>query len=187
MNAYGLVLFCHVLAAVGLFVALAVEWLGVRHLRVSTSYEQAREWSQPFKVLLPLGMPATLVVLASGIYLATTMSVWEAGWVKPALPTLVVVAIAGAIVGPRRARSIAAIAKGAGPLPVDLVAQLRHPLLVASWRVRCALLAGLLFEMTAKPDLRGAVVATGGAALVGLVWSAPLWRTDPPAGATSRP
>jgi hypothetical protein len=177
MDLYRLALFCHVLAAVGLFAALAVEWLGVRHLRASTSYEQAREWLQPFKLLLPLGMPATLVALSSGIYLATTMSAWELGWVKLAVPTLVVVAITGAIVGPRRARLSAAIAKGAGPLTADLVAQLRHPLPVASWRVRFALLAGLLFEMTVKPDLRGDVIVMGGTALVGLVWSVPLWRT----------
>jgi hypothetical protein len=177
MDPYRLVLFCHALAAVGLFVALAIEWLSVRHLRAATSYEQAREWAQPLKLLMPLGMPATLVVLASGIYLATTMGAWELGWVKLAVPTLVVVAIAGAIVGPHRARLSAAIAKGAGPLAADLVAQLRHPLPVASWRIRFALLAGLLFEMTAKPDLRGDVIVMGGAALVGLVWSVPLWRT----------
>jgi hypothetical protein len=135
MDPYRLVLFCHVLAAVGLFVALAVEGLGLRHLRASTSYEQAREWLQPFKMLLPLGMPATLVALSSGIYLATTMSAWELGWVKLAVPTLVVVAIVGAIVGPRRARLSAAVAKGAGPLTADLVAQLRHPLPLASWRI----------------------------------------------------
>jgi hypothetical protein len=117
------------------------------------------------------------VVLASGIYLATTLGVWELGWVRLAVPTLVVVAIAGAIVGPRRNQLRAAIANGEGTLPRDLVAQLRHPLLAASWRVRFALLAGLLFEMTVKPDLPGDVMVTGGALLVGLAWSTPLWRT----------
>jgi hypothetical protein len=177
MDAYRLVLFSHVLAVVGLFAALAVEWVSLRHLRASTSYEVAREWSGVFGLLLPLGMPATLVVLASGIYLATTLGVWELGWVRLAVPTLIVVAIAGAIVGPIRSRLRAALANGDGALPPDLVAQLRHPLLVASWRVRFALLTGLLFEMTAKPDLQGDLVVTGGALLVGLAWSMPLWRT----------
>jgi hypothetical protein len=175
MDAYRLVLFCHVLAVVGLFAALAVEWVSLHRLRESTSYEVAREWSGLFGLLVPLGMPATLVVLASGIYLATTLRVWELGWVRLAVPTLVVVAVAGAIVGPSRNRLRAAIASGDGALPQHLVAQLRHPLLMASWRVRLALLAGLLFEMTVKPDLRGDVAVTGGALLVGLAWSAPLW------------
>lgn len=116
-------------------------------------------------------------MLASGIYLATTLPVWELGWVRLAAPALVVVAIAGATVGPRRNRLRAAIANGDGALPRDLVAQLRHPLLVASWRVRFAMLAGLLFEMTVRPDLRGDVVVTGGTLLVGLAWSMPLWKT----------
>jgi hypothetical protein len=177
MDAYRLVVFCHVLAVVGLFAALAVEWVSLRHVRASTSYEVAREWSGLFGLLVPLGMPATLVALASGIYLATTLGVWQLGWVRLAVPTLVVVAIAGAIVGPRRNRLRAAIANGDGALSRDLVAQIRHPLLVASWRVRFALLVGLLFEMTVKPDLPGDTVVTGGALLVGLAWSMPLWRT----------
>lgn len=177
MDTYRVVVFCHVLAAMGLFAALAVEWVSLRYVRASTSYEAAREWSGLFKLLVPLGMPATLVALASGIYLATTISVWELGWVKLAVPTLVAVAIAGAVVGPRRNRLQAAVAKGTGPLPRYLVAQLQHPLLVASWRVRFALLAGLLFGMTVKPDLRGNVVSMAGALLVGLAWSMPLWRT----------
>src|SRR5258708_2544667 len=132
MDAYRLTLFCHVLAVVGLFAALAVEWVSLRHLRESASHEVARAWSGLFGLLVPLGMPATLVVLASGIYLATMLGVWELGWVRLAVPTLVVVAIAGAIVGPRRNRLRAAIANGEGALPRDLAAQLRHPLLVAS-------------------------------------------------------
>jgi hypothetical protein len=144
MDAYRLVLFCHVLAVVGLFAALAIEWVSLRHVRASTSYEAAREWSGLFGLLVPLGVPSTLVVLASGIYLATTLGVWELGWIRLAVPTLVVVAIAGAVAGPRRNRSRAAIANGDGALPRDLVAQLRHPLLGASWRVRFALLLGLL-------------------------------------------
>jgi hypothetical protein len=180
MDPFRLVVFAHVLAATGLFAALAVEWASLRHLRTSTTYEQAREWSRLFAWLLPLGMPATLVALASGIYLATTTAAWELGWVKLAVPTLVAVAVAGAIVGPRRNRLRAAITNGAGALPQDLVAQLQHPLLAASWRFRSALLAGLLFEMTVQPDLRGDVIVMGGTALVGFVWSLPLWRTAAP-------
>jgi hypothetical protein len=37
MDAYRLVLFCHVLAVVGLFAALAIEWVCLRHVRASTS------------------------------------------------------------------------------------------------------------------------------------------------------
>jgi hypothetical protein len=148
-------------------------------VRRATSYEQAREWIAVWTLLQRLGTPSVLLVLASGMYLGITMQAWAFGWAKLAMPTLFVVAAAGGIVGRRRARLRGAVASGAGPLPGELQAQLRQPLLLASWRLRFSLLAGLLFEMTVKPDLAGAALVTGGMALFGVIWSLPLWRREP--------
>ncbi|HEX4622383.1 MAG TPA: hypothetical protein VH208_12540, partial [Myxococcaceae bacterium] len=159
MDAYHVVVFGHVAAAMGLFAALALEWLSLRNLSRAATHEQAREWASVWAVLMPLGMPAILIALASGIYLATTLGAWELGWVQPAVPALVVVAIAGAIVGPRRKRLGAALATGQGALSEALRAQLGHPLSMASWRFRTALLSGLVFEMSARPAAPGAAIS----------------------------
>jgi hypothetical protein len=174
MSLFPYVLFLHVVSAIGLFAALALEWASVRKLARSTTYEQAREWAGLWSALLPVGLPAILVVLVSGIYLASTLGpgVWRAGWVEVAVPSVVLVAIAGAVVGPRRNRLRGALASGVGSLSSDLRVQLGHPLLVASWRWRFALLTGIVFVMTAKPASRGAFVAIGSFALAGIVWSA---------------
>jgi hypothetical protein len=66
-------------------------------------------------LLAPIGIPSVLIVLASGIYLATTLGVWHFGWAQVAVPTLVIAAVAGAIVGPRRNRLRAAFATNTGP------------------------------------------------------------------------
>jgi hypothetical protein len=92
--------------------------------------------------------------------------------VKAAVPTLVLVAIAGAVVGPRRNRLLRSLASGAGPLSGDLVLQLRHPLLIASWRLRAALLTELVFLMTAKPASHTALAAIASFAVLGAAWSA---------------
>jgi hypothetical protein len=59
------------------------------------------------------------------------------------VPTLVIVAIAGGIVGPRRNRLRATFAAKDGPLPRSVQIEIRDPLLLASWRLRAALLTGV--------------------------------------------
>jgi hypothetical protein len=174
MEVYRIVVFCHVAAMLGLFAALAIEWVSLRSLRQAASFEQAREWTGLWRLLVPLGAPFALVILASGIYLARTLAAWRLGWVAVAIPTLVVVALAGGIIGPRRNRLKAAIATRVGPLPSDLRMQASHPLLLASWRFRAALLTGLVFEMTVKPRSGGALVMVA-AAFIGIVWGLLTW------------
>ncbi len=172
---YQIVLFLHVASAVGLFAVLALEWVSLRGLAKSNTYEQADEWAGLWGLLLPLGLPATLVVLASGIYLATTGGMWKLSWVGVAVPTYVLVIVAGAIVGPRRNRLRSVLGAGAGPLPSKVRSDLRHPLHSSSWRWRTALLSGLLFVMTVQPQRAWWAIAFF--ALLGVVWSLPLWWT----------
>jgi hypothetical protein len=174
MDLHRLIVFCHVAAMIGLFAALIIEGVTVTSLRRAASYEQAREWAGLWTLLVPVGLPSLLVVLASGIYLATTLGVWDSGWARAGIPTLVLVAVAGGIVGPRRNRLRAAIATSAGPLPRDLRIQLRQPLFLASWNFRAALIVGLVFDMTAKPDV-GGVLLISTAAVVGIALDLPAW------------
>ena len=177
MELHRVIVFFHVAAVVGLFAALVIEWVSVARLRQSTSYEQAREWTGLWRLLVPVGAPSTLTVLASGIYLATTLGAWEIGWVRAAVPTLVVIAIAGAVIAPRRKRIRAAIEASSGPLPHEVLTELRHPLLIASIRARATLLAALVFVMTARPALGGAVLI-GSALALGAVVGASAWRGE---------
>jgi hypothetical protein len=176
MDLHRIIVFFHVAAMVGLFAALAIEGVSLWSLRRATSYEQAREWAGLWRLLVPLGIPSVLVVLASGVYLATTLGLWQFGWVEVAVPTLVIVAVAGGIIGPRRIHLQKSIATNAGALPSALKAELRHPLLVASWRFRAALLLGLVFEMTTKLD-SGSVWLMAGASVIGIGWGLPILRT----------
>jgi hypothetical protein len=172
---YQIVLFLHVASAVGLFAVLAIEWVSLRGLARSLTYEQAREWSGLLPLLLLLGLPATLLVLASGIYLATTAGFWRLAWVYLAVPTYVLVILAGAIVGPRRNRLRSTLASGTGRLPGELRHQVRNPLFKASWQWRTGLLFGLLFAMTVRPDW--ALLGIGVFAVSGLIWSLIDWKS----------
>ena len=175
MNGYRLIVFAHVLGAVGLFVPLAVEYVADSRLRASSTLEQAREWSRLFGVPRVLTLPSALVAVASGMYLATASGSWSLPWVRPALPTIIAIAALGAIVGPRRKRLVSALAAGAGVVPHELRSSMLDPLFAASWRLKTALLAALLFEMCARPEGPAALLWLGAFVLAGLGWTIPAW------------
>jgi hypothetical protein len=174
MDLYRPALFVHVVAIIGLFATLAIEWVGLRFLRRATSYEQAREWTRVWHLLLPVGAPAILGALASGMYLATSLGVWSSGWVAVAIPTMVLVAVIGGTTAPARKRVEVAIGQNCGTLPPDVARQLRQSRWVgASLRLRTALLFGVLFEMTVRPE--AGVVAMVAIGLLGLAWDVVTW------------
>ena len=186
MDLYRVIVFVHVAAVIGLFATVVIEWVSVGRLHQSSSYEQAREWTGLWRLLALIGVPSILLVLASGMRLAVTLGAWEIGWVRAAIPMLILVGIAGAPAGQRRKRIRADIEGRSGPMPGDVRARLRDPLLVASIRFRATLLAALVFAMTARPA-QGAAVIIGSAATLAAIVSASAWRGDRAAALRERP
>jgi hypothetical protein len=144
---FQLALFLHVLSMLGVFAALTLEWVSVLSMRRARSFEQARDANGLQRWVMPIGMASTLVILATGVYLARILSLWGLVWVKLAVPMLVVVAIAGAVANPQRKRIRAAVASGTGTLPNPLTTSL----VVGSLWTRSALLVALVYAMTVKP------------------------------------
>jgi hypothetical protein len=184
MNTYSSVVFLHVIAAIGLFAALVIEWMSLRLLQRSASYEQGRESMAVWGLVPKVGGPAALVALASGIYLARSISAWNRSWVAVAIPTMIVIAIAGVPSARIRKRLAKLIAVNAGSLPDELRTQLTPPMWTASLRVRTVLLLGLVYEMTAKPT--EGVLAIIAFAVLGLAWGAMPLRNAAPAIVTGR-
>jgi len=176
---YAAIVFFHVVGVVGLFCALALEWASVRKLALAATLEEARAWHSLQAWLLPIGLSSTLVVLASGLYLASSSGGWAWTWLQVAIPAMVVVAGAGGALTPLRKRAQAAIAQGAGPLSDAARAQLADKWSRASLRFRAALLLGLVFEMTVRPDGAAAIVALGITALLGVAASLSVGLEDP--------
>ena len=173
MDLVHLVLFTHLLGMAGMFGAVTLEGVTLWFMRRAVSYEQAREWIATWRLLPMVGAPALLIALASGIYLATALGLWAFGWTQIAVPAIVVVAVLGAILAPHRKRVQIAIGTHTGVLPRELQTQLRAPLDAASWRLRAAILLGLVFEMTIKTD--AGLLTMAPFALVGLVAAAAAW------------
>src|SRR6266498_2063296 len=160
MNDYAIALFLHIVGALGLFVALGLEWTSMLLLRRATTTEQARERMRIASSVRGVTGASLATLLVSGLYLTATA--WGGvAWIGVALGAMVLMAVLGAALsGPRMAET--------GPL-----ARLPDPLLWVSIQIRLAVALGIVFLMTFKPNLTGSLLAIALAAVLGLIAALP--------------
>ena len=170
MSLYSAVLFTHIVGAIALFMALAIEWVSLRQMQRPTSAAQASIGIKMSSGLRPLSMASMLVVLLSGGYLAKRMEVWRDPWIWAALAGMF--SIGGLAVGLTR-RRVGEIRRlcgdGNARLTKELIARLRDPMLHLSMRLRIAIATGIVFLMVTKPNLFGALLALGISAVAGIL------------------
>jgi len=171
MTLYSVVLFIHVVSAIGLFIALAAEGAIVFRIRSAQSLEETRFFIRAFQRLRMVAIPSFLGVLVGGVYLA---SKWGRGffWIPLALgATLLIMLIGGFVTGIRIARLKKVLSGTENDVPIEaLSAMTKDTALLLSYGLRAGLGLGIVFLMTAKPDLLGSlgVLAAGcGAGLLG--------------------
>jgi uncharacterized membrane protein YbjE (DUF340 family) len=152
--------FVHVISAIGVFAALAVEGAMLLQIRRSVDSAQRRAALAGFRLVPRVAIPSLLVTLLSGMYLTTTVWGWRTAWIEVAFPSLLVTAFIGATTtGPRIARLQTTLSGDSR----------RDPLLSASVLMRGSILIGIVFLMTVKPPLEASLIAMATAAGSGLL------------------
>ena len=170
MSLYTIVLFLHVSGAIGYFVAMGIWLFGLAALRRAQRVEQVRVLTQLVGRLGPLFGISVLLILATGLYMALTAWGLRTGWIAVALISLVLIAPLGtALIEPRR-RAIDRLARAApdGALPQALRQRIHDPVLATALQTVTALLLGIVFLMTNKPALLGALLVMAVALVIGL-------------------
>ena len=158
MTLFSFVLFIHVLSAITVFVALALEGVVLKRLRSAETLDQLRFASFVFRRLGPVYGISFAGILLGGIYLAASLHL-RAAWVPVALlATLVLLAVGGIVTGRRMSRIRRALREPA-PSFQDLLAVAKSNSLVISYGFRAGMLVGIVFLMTAMPMLLPSVVA----------------------------
>ncbi len=182
MNLYTLALFAHVLGAIGYCISIAALLFVLLGLRRAQHVEQVRallhlnDWSAP------VGAVSALLLLAAGIYLALAQWSLLTPWILVALISLLLMVPAVAIVvAPRRSAIVKQLAREApvGEISPALRQLLHDPVLFAVVQTVAALLIGLIFLMTTKPDLVGSIVVMAVALVLGLAAGTLTSRTTP--------
>jgi hypothetical protein len=164
------VLFVHVLSAMALFAALALEATVLIRVRSSRSIEQARASVHAFQRLRRIAIPAFLGVLGGGLYLASRYGSGTI-WIPLSLAaTLIIMLVGGLITGRRIGRLQKLVSSIDDAAPFERVsAQITDKALVLSYGFRLGLSVGIVFLMATQPEWPLSLAALGTGSIAGMV------------------
>src|SRR5439155_10068080 len=136
MTDYTIALFAHIVGALGMFVALALEWVAWAGLRRSATVQEARGWLGLLGLVRRIGPASLGLILVAGLYMTATVVGWTA-WILVALASFVVSAALGGISNGRSLPAIErALQTDTGPISDALRQSMSAPILAAPVRVR---------------------------------------------------
>ncbi|GHO61191.1 hypothetical protein KSC_000830 [Ktedonobacter sp. SOSP1-52] len=174
MSIYTIVLFVHIIGAIGYFLSIG-SWLFILvGLRRAQRVEEVRALMYVNDLSVPFGDGSGLVLLIAGLYLA--LSVWSllTSWILVALISLILILPTNAVlIGPRRRALIKQLEHSApeGKISLALSQHIYNPILWTTSQTTAVLLLGIVFLMTTKPDLGGSLIVMAVALVFGLLSS----------------
>src|SRR5512135_134476 len=103
MSSYSIALFLHIVGALGMFVALGLEWTGLRQIRSAVTPAQVREWMGILNGVRKVGFVSMATAVITGLDMMLTA--WGGvAWLYVSLGALVlVIALSQALSAPRMA------------------------------------------------------------------------------------
>jgi len=188
MTLYSFVLFIHVVSAIALFVALALEGGLLVRLRSSEKLEEVRLFVRLLERLRIIYIPSFIGILVGGLYLG---SKYGGGtfWIPVALgSTLAILLVGGIVTGRRTARLKKALTNDqAGVSVQSTTAMTRDNALIVSYGMRIGLSLAIVFLMTTKPPLVPSLAAMGAGVIMGLMAAAGVRRISNRIGTSCGP
>ena len=156
MSNYSIALFLHVVGALGFFVVLGLEWIGMSQLRRARLSEEARAILGMVKSADRLGFISMPTTIVTGIYMLLTVWGWVP-WILVVLGALVLEIVLFVVLArPRMAAIEQALATEKGFVSHTFHDLVNHPILWISIRTRVAIILGIVrsapFQMRTKLD-----------------------------------
>jgi uncharacterized membrane protein len=169
MHGYDVVLFFHVVGAIGLVGSSLVAPLLAMAVRRSASVASLREWAAFAKRLSQAVGPFAGLTLVTGLVLGFWGGWWGSGWLEVSLALFVVAGIVATTILDPWARRLVDASETApdGPVTLELDRVRRDPRATVAEPVLLGIDLAIVFLMTAKPGFLGALltaavgVATG--------------------------
>ena len=176
MNSFSIALFLHIVGALGVFVALSLEWTGLRRIRSAILPEQVRPWMEILRSTNKLGFPSMLTTVITGIYMVLN-GVGLVPWILVVLGALfLMIVLSLVLTKPRMVAIGRALASEKRPLSQAFHNLVNHPVLWISIQTRVAIALGIIFLKIATPDLGGSLLTIGVAIVIGIVSVLPMLR-----------
>jgi hypothetical protein len=174
MSIYSIILFVHIVGVIGYCLGIGM-WLFVLvGLRRAQHVEQVRALIHLNDLSGPFSGISALLLLGAGLYLALTAWSLLTGWILVALISLLLmVPTSAALIVTRRRALVDQLAREApeGTVSLALRQRIDDPVLLSVVQTVAALLLGLIFLMTTKPDVVGSLIVMAVALLLGLASS----------------
>ncbi len=178
MEFESIVLFLHIAGAVGIFVALGLEWTGLRQLRGATTFDYARSWMGTLKNVRRSGLASMLATVVTGIYMTVT-DVGPEAWIIVTMGSLaLVIILAQVLTAPRMAGIGRALFMGNGNLSAAYRSLTSNPVLWISIQTRVAIALGIVFLKIAQPGWAGSLLTISVAIVLGVVSALPVSRRE---------
>ena len=177
MNIYSITaLFLHIVGALGVSVAVGLEWTGLRQLRLAMLPEQVRTWMGIFKSVRKVGFISMLTTVITGIYMIVTY--WGGKpWIIVTMGSLIlVIALAQVLTAPRITAIGRALASEKGSVSQTFYGLVSDPALWISIQTRVAIVLGIILLKIAKPDLGGSLLTLSVAIVLGIASALPMSR-----------
>ena len=154
---YRIALFLHVTGALLLFAAMAIEWLFVINIRKATAIENIKKSFFNYAKLKAIGSIAIFLILIPGIYM--TALVWKnASWILIAFIGMILLAVIGGALTGRKMKGIKKVVSNENNISAELRSLINDNSLILSLKIRTAVLMGIIYLMTVKPDLTGSIL-----------------------------
>jgi len=169
--AYRVALFVHVCAALTLFMAVAIEFVGVLGFRFARTVEQVRLYSRIVKITEPMFPGAMFGLIAAGLYMALTEWSLRTPFVTVGLVGLILIGAQGLSIQGRRWKAVDQAAEKApdGPVTAELRALMFDPLAWGSTGAASFAAVGAVAIMTTKPGWIACIAIVAGLWAVGFV------------------
>ena len=164
MSIYSIILFVHVIGAIGYFLGIGILLFILLGLRRAQRVEHVRALIHLNDLSAPFSAASAVLLLVTGLYLALTAWSLLTSWILVALISLLLmVPTSAALIAPRRSAIVKQLAREApgGELSRALERHLDDPVLTKVCTTVLTLLLGLVFLMTTKPDLVGSLTVWG--------------------------
>jgi hypothetical protein len=176
MSIFSIVLFFHIVGALGVSVALGLEWIGVSQIRRTTVPQEIRAILKIVQGTTRFGFVSMLSTVITGIYMALAAVGWIP-WILVVIGALLlVIMLSRVLTAPRMAGIGQALALEKGTVSQTFYKLVNDPILWISLQTRVAIVLGIIFLKIATPGLGGALLTIGVATALGVASGLPRFR-----------
>lgn len=165
---YKIALFFHVIGALMLCAAIAIEWLCIVNLRKANTEGRIQESVSDYSKLSKIGGVVMALILIPGIYMMITT--WrDASWIMISFLGIILMGTIGGVVTGRRMSTLRKMIKNGSVGSAALKGLVNHNALWISLRMRTAIFLGIIFLMTVKLGLAGSIITLMLSIVLGII------------------